>query len=91
VIIVQAEDHAYLVPCVHEDKCVVLKTIFRVERRLGNIFTGRANAMKLDASEKDNLDSVEKEESRSVRGLQRKRYSDYSAATFRKDLKDMLR
>jgi len=27
VIVVQIEDYAYLVPCVHEEDCVVLKTI----------------------------------------------------------------
>lgn len=27
VIVVRIEDYAYLVPCVHEDECVVLKTI----------------------------------------------------------------
>jgi predicted DNA binding CopG/RHH family protein len=43
--------------------------------------------MKPDPSEKDILDSVEKGEWRSVRGLsqERKRYSGYAAATFRKD------
>jgi predicted DNA binding CopG/RHH family protein len=44
--------------------------------------------MKLDASEKELLDSVDKGEWRSVRGLkeERERYSGfYAAATFRKD------
>jgi uncharacterized DUF497 family protein len=27
VIVVQIDDYAYLVPCLHEDECVVLKTI----------------------------------------------------------------
>ena len=43
--------------------------------------------MKLDPTEKDILDSMEKGEWHSVRGLkaERKRYSGYAAATFRKD------
>jgi len=49
--------------------------------------------MKPDASEKDILDSVEKGEWRSVRGLkqERKRYSGYAAATFRKDRRVNIR
>jgi len=49
--------------------------------------------MKLDAGEKDILSSVEKEEWRSVRGLQkeRKRYAGYAAATFRKDRRVNIR
>ena len=43
--------------------------------------------MKLDPNEKAILESVEKGEWRSVRGLkeERKRYGGYAAATFRKD------
>jgi len=49
--------------------------------------------MKLDPSEKDILDSVEKGEWRSIRGLKekRKRYSGYAAATFRKDRRVNIR
>ncbi len=49
--------------------------------------------MKLDPSEKDILDSVEKGGWRSVRGLEqeRKRYSGYAAATFRKDRRVNIR
>lgn len=43
--------------------------------------------MKLDADEKDIVDSVERGEWRSVRGAKRERsrYSRYAKATFRKD------
>jgi predicted DNA binding CopG/RHH family protein len=49
--------------------------------------------MKLDQSEKDILNSVEKGEWRSVRGLkgEKKRYSSYAAATFRKDKRVNIR
>jgi predicted DNA binding CopG/RHH family protein len=49
--------------------------------------------MKLDASEKDILDSVEKGEWRSIRGLKQegKLYSGYAAATFRKDRRVNIR
>ena len=49
--------------------------------------------MKLDRAEKDILDSVEKGEWRSVRGLkeEQKRYSSYAAATFRKDKRVNIR
>ena len=49
--------------------------------------------MKLDASEKDILDSVEKGEWQSVAGIkeERKRYSRYGAATFRKDRRVNIR
>jgi predicted DNA binding CopG/RHH family protein len=49
--------------------------------------------MKLDPSEKGILGSVEKGEWRSIRGLkeERKRYSGYAAATFRKDRRVNIR
>jgi predicted DNA binding CopG/RHH family protein len=49
--------------------------------------------VKLDPSEKETLESVEKGEWRSVRGLnaERKRYSGYAAATFRKDKRVNIR
>ena len=49
--------------------------------------------MKLDPSEKDILNSVEKVAWRSVRGLkqERNRYSGYAAATFRKDRRVNIR
>jgi len=49
--------------------------------------------MKLDASEKELLDSVEKGEWRSIRGsgAEKKRYSSYAAATFRKDRRVNIR
>ena len=49
--------------------------------------------MKLDPAEKEILDSVEKGEWRSVRGLnaERKRYSGYATATFRKDKRVNIR
>src|ERR1019366_5720169 len=54
---------------------------------------GGRRQMKLDPSEKDILASVEKGEWRSVRGLkeERKRYSGYAAATFRKDRRVNIR
>ena len=54
---------------------------------------GKAKAMKLDPSEKEILDSVEKGEWRSVRGLnqERKRYAAYATATFRKDKRVNIR
>ena len=49
--------------------------------------------MKLEPKEKELLDSVERGEWRSVRGLkgERKRYSRYAAATFRKDRRVNIR
>jgi predicted DNA binding CopG/RHH family protein len=49
--------------------------------------------MKPDPSEKEILDSVEKGEWRSVRGLnqERKRYAGYATATFRKDKRVNIR
>jgi predicted DNA binding CopG/RHH family protein len=49
--------------------------------------------IKLDSSEKELLASVEKGEWRSVPGLkeERKRYSGYAAATFRKDKRVNIR
>lgn len=49
--------------------------------------------MKLDASEKEIPDSVEKGEWRSVRGLkeEKKRYRSYAASTFRKDRRINIR
>ena len=48
---------------------------------------------KLEPKEKELLDSVERGEWRSVRGLrgERKRYSRYAAATFRKDRRVNIR
>ena len=48
---------------------------------------------KLDAKEKELLDSVERGEWRSVRGLkgERRRYGRYAAATFRKDRRVNIR
>lgn len=48
---------------------------------------------KLDSKEKELLDSVEKGEWRSVRGLkgERRRYGRYAAATFRKDRRVNIR
>lgn len=49
--------------------------------------------IKLDPSEKEILNSVEKGEWRSIRGLkeERKRYSEYADATFRKDRRVNIR
>jgi predicted DNA binding CopG/RHH family protein len=49
--------------------------------------------MKLEQEEKELLESVEKGEWRSVAGLkqERKRYSGYAAATFRKDRRVNIR
>ncbi|MBI4587879.1 MAG: antitoxin [Candidatus Rokubacteria bacterium] len=48
---------------------------------------------KLDSKEKELLDSVERGEWRSVRGLkgERRRYGRYAAATFRKDRRVNIR
>ena len=49
--------------------------------------------MKLDSKEKELLDSVERDEWRSVRGLkgEQRRYGSYAAATFRKDRRVNIR
>jgi len=49
--------------------------------------------VKLDAKEKELLDSVDRGEWRSIRGLkgERKRYGRYAAATFRKDRRVNIR
>jgi predicted DNA binding CopG/RHH family protein len=49
--------------------------------------------MKLDPSEKDLLDSVEKGEWKSIRGVKEERelYAGYAASTFRKDQRVNIR
>jgi predicted DNA binding CopG/RHH family protein len=49
--------------------------------------------MKLDLKEKEIVDSIEREEWRSIPGLksERKRYGRYAAATFRKDQRVNIR
>jgi predicted DNA binding CopG/RHH family protein len=94
VMVVQIGDYVYLVPCLDEEDYVVLKTIIPSRKGDAKIpALGGRKQMKLDPSEKDLLDSVEKGEWKSVRGLkeERKRYAGYAAATFRKDRRVNIR
>jgi predicted DNA binding CopG/RHH family protein/uncharacterized DUF497 family protein len=86
IFVVKREDYVYLVPFVEDERTVFLKTIIP-SRKARSSTSGRGPTMKLDADEKELLDSVERGEWKSAKGgkRERARYSRYAKATFRKD------
>jgi predicted DNA binding CopG/RHH family protein len=86
IFVVQREEYVYLVPFVEDEQTVFLKTIIP-SRKATKSTSGRSRTMKLDADEKDLLESVERGEWKSAGGgkRERTRYARYAKATFRKD------
>jgi predicted DNA binding CopG/RHH family protein len=86
IFVVRREDYVYLVPFVEDKHTVFLKTTSQAGRPPGSTSVRRAT-MKLDADEKELLESVERGEWKSTGGGKRRRtrYSRYAKATFRKD------
>ena len=86
VFVVRRDDYVYLVPFVEDEHTVFLKTIIRAGRP-GSSTSGRSLTMKLDADEKEVLESVERGEWKSTGAgkKERTRYARYAKATFRKD------
>ena len=86
IFVVRREDYVYLVPFVEDEHTVFLKTIVRAgkPRRSTSV---RSPTKKIDADEKELLESVERGEWKSAGGgkRERTRYSRYVKATFRKD------
>ena len=83
---VRREDYVYLVPFVEDEHTVFLKTIIP-SRKATKQYLGESPTMKIDADEKDLLESVERGEWKSAGGgkRERARFSRYAKATFRKD------
>jgi predicted DNA binding CopG/RHH family protein len=71
---------------VEDEHTVFLKTIIP-SRKATKQYLGEESTMKLDADEKELVDSVERGEWKSAKGgkRERARYSRYAKATFRKD------
>ena len=85
IFVVQREDYVYLVPFVEDDHTVFLKTIIRAVRPRSSTSV-RSPTMKIDADEKELLESVDRGEWKSAGGKrERTRYSRYAKATFKKD------
>ena len=86
IFVIRREDYVCLVPFVEDEHIVFLKTSSRVARRRSSTWP-RSPTMKLDADQKELLDSVERGEWKSAKGgkRERARYSRYAKATFRKD------
>ena len=85
IFVVRREDYVYLVPFVEDEHTVFLKTI--IPSRKATKSTSVRSPMKIDADEKELLESVERGEWKSAGGgkRERTRYSRYAKATFRKD------
>jgi predicted DNA binding CopG/RHH family protein len=91
IFVVRREDYVYLVPFVEDEHTVFLKTIIPTGRRRRSISV-RSRTMKIDADEKELLESVERGEWKSTGGKrERTRYSRYAKATFRKDCRLNIR
>jgi predicted DNA binding CopG/RHH family protein/uncharacterized DUF497 family protein len=86
IFVVRREEYVYLMPYVEDEHTVFLKTIIP-SRKATRQSSGRSPTMKLDADEKEMLESVERGEWKSAGGgkRERTRYSRYAKATFRKD------
>jgi predicted DNA binding CopG/RHH family protein len=86
IFVVQREDYVYLVPLVEAEHTVFLKTIIP-SRKATKSTSVRSPTMKIDADEKELLESVERGEWKSAAGgkPERTRYARYAKATFRKD------
>ena len=77
----------YLVPFVEDEHTVFLKTIIPSRKATKQYLGEESDDMKIDADEKELLESVERGEWKSAGGgkRERTRYSRYAKATFRKD------
>jgi predicted DNA binding CopG/RHH family protein len=77
----------YLVPFVEDEHTNFLKTIIPDAERPRRSTSVKRATMKLDADEKELLESVERGEWKSAKGgkRERARYCRYAKATFRKD------
>ncbi len=86
IFVVQREEYVYLVPFVEDEHSVFLRRSSRAGRPRSSTSV-RSPTMKIDADEKDLLESVERGEWKSTGGgkRERTRYSRYAKATFRKD------
>ena len=85
IFVVQREDYVYLVPFVEDEHTVFLKTIIP-SRKATKQYLGEESDMKIDADEKELLESVDRGEWKSAGGKrERTRYSRYAKATFKKD------
>jgi predicted DNA binding CopG/RHH family protein len=86
IFVVRREGYVYLVPFVEDEYTVFLKTIIP-SRKATKEYLVKSRTMKIDADEKELLESVGRGEWKSARGgkRERARYSRYAKATFRKD------
>jgi predicted DNA binding CopG/RHH family protein len=86
IFVVRREEYVYLVPFVEDEQTVFLRRSSRAGRQRRSTSV-RSPTMKMDADEKELLESVERGEWKSVPGgkRERTRYSRYAKATFRKD------
>jgi predicted DNA binding CopG/RHH family protein len=87
IFVVQREDYVYLVPFVEDEHTVFLRRSFRAGRPRSSISVRSPTTMKIDADEKELLESVERGEWKSTGGgkRERARFSRYAKATFKKD------
>jgi predicted DNA binding CopG/RHH family protein len=86
IFVVRRDEYVYLVPFVEDEHTVFLRRSSRVGRPRSSTL-GRSLTMKLDADEKELLESVERGEWKSAGTgkKERTRYARYAKATFRKD------
>jgi len=86
IFVVQREEYVYLVPFVEDEHSVFLKTIIP-SRKATSSTSVRSLTMKIDADEKELIESVERGEWKSagVGKRERARFSRYAKATFKKD------
>lgn len=86
IFVSRREDYVYLVPFVEDEHTLFLKTIIP-SRKATKQYLGEESDVKLDADEKELLDSVERGEWKAAKvgKRERARYSRYAKATFRKD------
>jgi predicted DNA binding CopG/RHH family protein len=87
IFVVQRDDYVYLVPFVEDDRSIALKTIIPSRKATKQYLEKEPDDMKLEADEKELLDSVDRGEWRSTRAPKRglSRYSRAAKATFKKD------
>jgi hypothetical protein len=82
IFVVQREDYVYLVPFVEDEHTVFLKTIIP-SRKATKQYLGEEADVKLDADEKELLESVDRGEWKSASGGKRER-APYSATPRRR-------
>ena len=88
IFVVQRDDYVYLVPFVEDEHTVFLRErSFRVGRPRSSTSVRSPTTMKIDADEKELVESVERGEWKSAGGgkRERTRYARHAKATFRKD------